>query len=226
MSFDYDSQTRKHYMDAQVASAYHAQFNEGGGLAGFRSRVVAKRERAGVRQLLAHLDVRHVLDLPAGTGKMGVVYKDMGVRVTAADVSGAMLDIARKVYAELQYADVTFAQCDAENATSLASDGRFDVVVCLRLMHRVPAEVRERMLAEFAVVAPWLVISYGIDSWFHRLRRPLRRFLFRNKDVGVSTFPTMDGAMRELGRFYRIVNVKPVFTGLSGEYLFLLARRP
>jgi 2-polyprenyl-3-methyl-5-hydroxy-6-metoxy-1,4-benzoquinol methylase len=225
MTFDYEKQTREHYKNTSVAREYHREFTELGGVDGFRYRWVAQRERQATQALLERIHPRRVLDLPTGTGKMAPVFKALGVQVTAADISQEMLGVAREVYARLGYDRVTFEQCEAEKASRLAADVGFAAVVCIRLMHRVPREVRTAILAEFARTSPNLVISYGVTSLLHKPRRMLRRLLVGGRDVSESEYPTMHECLAELGRFHTIVARRSVIPLLSGEHVFLLVRR-
>jgi 2-polyprenyl-3-methyl-5-hydroxy-6-metoxy-1,4-benzoquinol methylase len=221
MTFDYQKQTREHYQDPNVAKAYHREFTSLRGLNGLRFRLVARRERAVAHAFLQTIGPRVVLDIPSGTGKMAVVYKHLGVNVVAADISNEMLDVARKVYSDLSHAAVQFVQCDAENAAGLTTGRNVDVVVCIRLMHRVPADVRQSILKQFAEAAPHLIVSYGVDSRFHRARRSLRRALVGGLDVSASEYATMEQATRELAEHFHVVDFRSVIWGLSNEYLFL-----
>lgn len=225
MTFDYKKQTRDHYKSAAVANAYHAEFTSLRGLNGFRFRLITRRERTVTRQLLRLIGPRTVLDIPAGTGKMAPVYKELGIKVIAADISNEMLEVSRRVYTDLQYENVHFVQCEAESAANLASDYRFDAVVCVRLMHRVPAAIRRTMLEQFARTARHLIVSYGIDSPFHRVRRSVRRALIGGLDVSVSQYVTMHRATTEIGEFFHIADCLAVLPGFSNEYLFVATSR-
>jgi 2-polyprenyl-3-methyl-5-hydroxy-6-metoxy-1,4-benzoquinol methylase len=161
MAFDYEAETRKHYQDDATAADYHEAFASRRGLRAWRFRVVAGRERALVGALLSRVPHGTVLDLPAGTGKLASLLAPLGARVTACDLSPNMLAIARQEYAAAGLSDARFEICDAERIGATLG-GRFDVAVCLRLMHRVPAQVRRAILRELAGMAGHTIVSFGI----------------------------------------------------------------
>ncbi len=118
-----------------------------------------------------------ILDLPAGTGKLAPVFAALGGAVVACDISASMLEIARREYPAAGCTNATFRVCDAEQIAGTLGQ-RFDVAVCLRLLHRVPSDVRDRVLAELAAVADHAIVSMGIETGYHRARRQVRGWLF------------------------------------------------
>ena len=218
-AFDYAHDT-KHFYSDEVAADYHRALTEIGGLRGFRVRLVADRERALVRRFVLRVPHRTVLDIPAGTGKLAPLFKESGSAVTACDISESMLAIGRSVYKAAGHAQVEFRTCDAEQINSTL--GRhFDLAVCLRLLHRVPWEVKERVLAELARVADHVVLSAGVDSPYHRLRRTVRGALLGGDPRALGAEPI--AALRRLiGHYFHIVDFARVLPVLSQEVVFLL----
>src|SRR5688500_12825972 len=93
MSFDPQS----HYQNATVARNYdHERFSS---LAG---RFFQNVERKTLEQMLSVLPHgSSLLDVPVGTGRIAKVLLDRGFRVTAADISSEMIDVARERIAKL-----------------------------------------------------------------------------------------------------------------------------
>jgi SAM-dependent methyltransferase len=222
--FDYEEGTRSHYQDDSVARNYHAEFTQLKGLNGARFRFIASRERRAVRTLLKQLSAKRVIDVPAGTGKMAPVFREFGCSVTACDVSGNMLSIARETYQAEGPDDVSFQVVDLESGTQTLA-GPFDVVVCVRLMHRVPDDVKGRMLSQIAALAPHAIVSFGVDSGYQRLRRSIRAMAFRSRDAGAETRPTADGIRELVTRNFEIERDIPVAAGISAERMYLLKSR-
>jgi SAM-dependent methyltransferase len=224
MAFDYQHETKAHYQSAEVADAYHAAFAGPGGWRTLRGRVVAAREKAMVAQFLQRIPHRRILDLPAGTGKLAPVFAALRAAVVACDVSAAMLEIARREYPAAGCADVDFRICDAEEITRTLGQ-RFDVAVCLRLLHRVPSDVRSRILAELAASADHAIISMGIETGYHRARRQLRNFVF-----GDGTDPLCYESLRaveaQLKAHFQILARKSILPGVSQEMIYLLRPSP
>ncbi len=218
--FDYERETRRHYQDDAVAADYHGAFAEARGWRGLRFRAVAARERAAVGELLERVPHATVLDLPAGSGKLAPLMRDLGARVTACDLSPNMLALARREYAAAGLAETTFAECDAERVTETLG-GRFEAAVCLRLMHRVPPEARRRILAGLAGAADHAVVSYGGETGVHALRRRLRGGLLGGGTDRLCYAPLAE-ILAEVGERFEVLGRAWVMPWLSQEIVLLL----
>lgn len=125
-----------------------------------------------------------VLDLPCGTGRLVPLLAGAGFRVTAADVSPSMLQLARSNWQAAQtkasaaMAPVRFEQRDAMETKY--SDGEFDGVICHRLFHHFnEPETRVTALKELRRICSGLVIvsffnSFAVDAIRRRLKHTLR----------------------------------------------------
>jgi len=137
-------------------------------------RRVDAAERRIVAEVVASLGVRGpVLDVPCGAGRLLPLLGAGGRGCFGADVSPEMLGLARRVAAEAQVA----CACLAADARRLPfADGRFELALSMRLLHRV-REPGERMavLRELARVSRgWVLFSfYNRRSW-RGLRERLR----------------------------------------------------
>jgi len=224
MKFDYERDTRRFYQDDAKAQRYHDMFTSPGGWRNLPSRVVAHRERRVVQALLARVPHASALDIPAGTGKLASVFASLGTRVVASDIAPSMLKRAESEYRKAGYAQI---DCRIADAADLAcfDDDAFDVTVCLRLMHRVPASLRESMLREFARVAPYALVSFGIENGFHRMRRAARAAIFGGLKDGLC-FCSSAEARAELEPLFEIVAKIWIAPALSQEVIFLLRSKP
>jgi SAM-dependent methyltransferase len=220
MDFDYERDTRKFYQDEATAQRYHAMFMSPSGWRNLPSRVVAQRERRVMRDLLARVPHRSALDIPAGTGKLAGVFASLGTRVVASDISSSMLRQAEAEFARAGHSQVDFRVADAADLGEFAN-GAFDVVACLRLMHRVPSSLRARMLQEFARVAPWAIVSFGIENGFHALRRRTRAAIFGGQRDTLC-FCSLAEACAELAPHFDIMAKTWIAPALSQEMIFLL----
>ena len=222
-AFDYAKDTKEFYSD-EVADDYHRALTEIGGLRGFRVRLVAGRERALVRRFLLRVPHATALDLPAGTGKLAPLFTEAGSAVTACDISQSMLTICQSVYRSIGHENVEFRICDAEKITGTLGR-RFDVAVCLRLLHRVPCEVKERVLAELAAAADHVIVSAGVDSPYHAARRALRGAVLGGDPRALGAAP-LDELRALISRHFQILDVARVLPVLSQEVVFLLKPLP
>ncbi len=223
MAIDYEKDTRSAYQDDRIAQVYHAAFASERGLRSVRFRAVAHRETSVVRSLLGRIKHGRVVDIPAGTGKLAGMFAQLGSSVIACDIAENMLAIARRVYTALGYRNVEFLTCDAAKMSE-SIRGEIDAVVCLRLMHRVPPQVRQAILFEITRVTDHAIISYGVESGFHRLRRRLRNLVFGGGTSALS-YETATAVRHELERKFEILATRAVIPILSQERIYLLRVR-
>lgn len=162
-SFD----ARTHYRDDAVARGYDdARF---GGVSG---RVVQALERRMIlRALRVAGDVRTVIDLPAGTGRLIAPLREAGYDVIGGDISAEMLARAARRGPRTHL-------LQADGASLPLRDGAVDVVVSLRLFPHLPSDQRLALLSEMARVARVGVIAvYQPDrrSAWHLVRNVIQR---------------------------------------------------
>jgi ubiquinone/menaquinone biosynthesis C-methylase UbiE len=224
MAFDYESSTKHAYKDRTVADEYHAAFTEAVTWKTFRAHFIAKREQRIIREFLDRAQPKKALDIPCGTGKLAPVFAGRQCSVVAADISPDMLEIARVGYGRELGDRATFELCDIEQVAHRFAAAGLDTVVCLRLMHRVPADVRGRALDAIARVAPRAIVSFGISSAYHRARKKIRNMVFREPDRPLCQ-ETMEGIRQELARNFEVVDLRHVSPVLSEEVVFLLQSR-
>jgi len=179
----------RHYRDESVARGYdHVRFS------GFAGRVFNFLDREAVRRALADLPAGSLIgDLPCGTGRLAEVALEMGFRVHGMDVSPAMLAVARRRLARFGN------RFTAGTGDILALRGRprFDAVLSARfLMHFPPERQRALVRALAAASRGRVVLTQGIDTRFHRLRRKVKSWTgwFQNP----AAFPVSDAALAEI----------------------------
>ena len=224
MAFDYESSTREAYKDAQTAADYHAAFTDPVTWKTFRAHLIAKREKMVVATFIEQIRSRKVLDIPCGTGKLANIFAEHHCEVIGADIAPSMLAIAKATYEQSLGDRASVEICDIEHSAARFADAGVDTVVCLRLMHRVPPEVRERALEAIAQTAPRSIISFGITSSYHRVRKRVRNVVFRESGRRLCQ-ETMVGIRGELERHFDIRSMRRVAPALSEEVVFLLESR-
>lgn len=220
MGFDYEKRTRDNYKSDELAESYHGAFSEARGWRALRFRLVARWERATVDRFLSRVPAQSVLDIPAGTGKLAPVFQARGLDVTACDVSENMLRVAQREYESRGYERVGFQVCDAAKIRETL-DRDFDVAVCLRLLHRVPADVIAAILAELAASSVHTIASFGVESAYQRARLWLRRGAFGG-DVEELCFRTIPEIHTLLAPHFEVLDSTWIFPLLSRERVFLL----
>ena len=224
MTFDYEQQTRRAYQDDHVAHAYRALYTSRVGWRNLPAHVVARHERRTIADLAMRIPHQRILDLPAGTGKLAGLFATLGSDVVASDISDSMLKLARAEYARIGYRRVSFTISDAIDLTAFGHK-QIDLVVCLRLLHRVPSALRKLMLAQFARVAPYAIVSYGIENTFHKARRCVRTSVFGGRtDARCSC--SVATARAEAETDFEIVESAWIAPMLSQELIFLMKSKP
>jgi SAM-dependent methyltransferase len=114
-----------------------------------------------------------VLDAPCGTGILGPLLRARGLRVVGADISPAMLGVARERGEALGH-----VRADVEHPPYRA--GAFDAVVCARFLMHLPAVSRPRVLATLARLSRGPLVATVCHPYtLKRLGRRLRRALGR-----------------------------------------------
>jgi ubiquinone/menaquinone biosynthesis C-methylase UbiE len=201
-------------------------FEPGHGLKGFLSRTIRRAEQKAVRRALDR-SIRgrpadSLLDVPCGTGKLASVVAGRAKRIVAADVSEAMMELARPVYATVAGFE-GFRVADAEELPF--GDGEFEVVVCLRLLHRVPQSLRRKMVRELARVSSNLVIlSLGIVDPAQQLRSGLRQQLVPGTPIRVPCSPKEARELFEEARL-KPFRARPILPMLSAEWVYAARKK-
>jgi SAM-dependent methyltransferase len=115
--------------------------------------------RRAIAETLSKLQgVKHILDLPCGTGRLSEQLLQSGYQYTGVDLSPAMLEVAREKMANRP--DAKFIQADGEALPF--EPNSFDAILCVRFLNLVPSEPRRKILAEFKRVSKrWLIIASG-----------------------------------------------------------------
>lgn len=219
----YDNDTRKHYQRDDVAREYHEQFAASISLRNLSHVLVAKAEQRSVRRLLKSIrtDISMIADVPCGSGKLMPVFSGLSLPAVAGDVSGPMLRIATRLAHQLA-PSTKFVRLDITQLPF--ADGTFDAVICLRFLHRVPPAIKRAALLELRRIARrYVVVSYGIETRWHRLRQRLRGLLAPGNSI---PYPLTRASIVELFenvglRVVRQVMPMPV---LSAEEMSVLVK--
>jgi 2-polyprenyl-3-methyl-5-hydroxy-6-metoxy-1,4-benzoquinol methylase len=139
----------------------------------------AAGRRQAARTMLAELRRRHpfdsVLDVACGNGTHAIMLAEMGARVTAADISEAMLDHARRRAGDAGLA-VRWVHAPMQEIARHV-EGPFDAILCLgnSLPHLLDPHQLTRALAGFAkLLAPRGVVVLGLLNYARVLARQER----------------------------------------------------
>jgi len=113
-----------------------------------------------------------VLDVPCGGGRVAVHLAQQGYPMSAADLSEAMIEIARQA-AAAGGVECPVERQDIEKMTY--ADRHFGAVVCFRLFHHFPVPaIRERVVTELCRVADrFVVLSYFSPASVTSIKRKM-----------------------------------------------------
>jgi len=154
------------YRSAAGAAAYRGKYRRS-----WARRISNRRELSLVRRALRGIAggrPKTVLDCPCGAGRLLPLLLEGAERVWAADLSAWMIREARRASGGGDR--VVFTQGSAVRLPF--ATGAFDVTLCHRLIHHVPArEERAVILAELARVSRRAVVLSFADAGTRRARR-------------------------------------------------------
>jgi 2-polyprenyl-3-methyl-5-hydroxy-6-metoxy-1,4-benzoquinol methylase len=180
----------KHYQDVAIAERYDRErFSSVAG------RVFNRLERSVLRAAFADVPrTARVLDLPCGTGRLAETLLQEGFRVEGADISAAMLEVARRKLERFGPAFTTRVGDVRELAQR--ERGTYDVGLCARvLMHFPLAQQVEFLRSVATLVKGRVVFSQSLSTPYHRARRQLKRVL---RHANPARYPITEDELREL----------------------------
>ncbi len=127
-----------------------------------------------------------VLDVPCGGGRVTAHLAMQGYKVSAADLSDSMIEIARETFAG-EKLNCTVEKQDIEKLTF--ADKSFDSIISFRLFHHFPdTEIRQRAVTELCRVArKYVALSYFSPMSVTSLKRKLRAAMGKRKSQKHST---------------------------------------
>ena len=147
----YESHTKLKYQDPAFAEEYAVRQSWR------RSPAEWVVGRLEIRQITAGLRLvgrgaSSVVDIPAGSGKLSGLLSGRYADYLAADISAEMM----------RFIPVPVPKTRADVTALPFADKALDLVVCLRLLHRVPEEVVDGAIAEgFRVARQGFLFSYA-----------------------------------------------------------------
>ena len=214
---------RRKYQDPHSAAEYHAsqqaprkrkEFLRKGRLVGW---LVALAERRAISRLVRETGTSGlVLDVPCGGGKLNPVWNRRS-RVLGVDSSRSMLQHF------LSNGGLEALQGDIGSLP--LKDFSAELVICNRLLHRVPPERRAEILGELRrVSSKWAVLYYAVfhqgRGWIVRVNRRLA--LADPTDVFLCTTKDARNEIRKSG--WQIRLERSILIGVAAGHVFLVER--
>jgi 2-polyprenyl-3-methyl-5-hydroxy-6-metoxy-1,4-benzoquinol methylase len=159
-----------HYQDIEVAERYdRVRFS------GLSGRVFDALEKYNVRCAFAGIPTSaEVLDVPCGTGRLAETLLEQGYRVCGVDISGAMLEVAKRKLA--RFGDRFSTLVADVHELAREQPKRFDCALCARVLMHFPLDGQIRFLGAVARLSRGPVIfTQSLDTPYQRLRRRAKR---------------------------------------------------
>lgn len=161
------------------------------------------------------------LDAPCGGGRMSLLLAEHGFKVTAADLSPAMIEIAREKTAPR---GVNVVSGDVEALTF--PDRHFDVVLCFRLFQHFPnADIRARVAKELCRVSrSYVLLSYFSPLSTTAMKRALQeKFLGKKRTKFHNSLTEIRGYFEPCG--FELVRDHAQLRGVHALHLAVFRRR-
>ena len=204
------------YQDKTVAANYDDRR-----FTSFKGRLTDNREKQCIANLIKRADFADsILDIPCGTGRMTDLLLDSGYGVTGADISLEMLNFARQRIIN-HNGRVNFTIGDIENLQF--SDGSFDLILTIRLLHHIPSDLHMKIFHELhRVTRRWVIISFSNKYSFQSIRRNARSKFSKEPrySIGPSDFRS-EVAQAD----FDLVKYVPLLPGFSESVIPLLRKK-
>jgi len=178
----------------------------------YQERKNPRKHRAEMRlvdRALVHVPrEHHVLDVPCGYGRVMQHLFAQGYRVSGADLSESMLELARANLAPQGWS----GRLERQDLQALGYPERaFDTLICFRVFHHFPdAGTRQAVVSELCRVAGrFVLLSYfSPDSFSSRLERLRIRLGLKQPSRYPTTLTELEGyfgppGFRRVGDFAR-----------------------
>jgi 2-polyprenyl-3-methyl-5-hydroxy-6-metoxy-1,4-benzoquinol methylase len=164
-----------------------------------------------------------ILDLACGTGRVTEHLLQHGFRVSAGDISQAMLDVAREKLSHYPNL-ISLQKMDAEEIS--AGNDEFEYTICIKLMHLVPSEVRVKILNEISrVTQNFIIVSYSCFTFYGRLRRIIKIIIGRRKTISRFAITKKDLEDELNAANLEIIKKYWTFRPLSEEIILLIKKK-
>ena len=153
---------KMHYQNADVAQRYHIRRTTGakGTATHYLETSVIKK---ALDYVLANTRVNSVLDTPCGEGRLIDLQNLYQLNMSYADISDEMMRIAKEKAPDRQFYKMDLEKVDL--------DREYDLVMCIRLLHHLPDEVKSRVLGSlFKLTKGYVILTFSSPSSLHKRR--------------------------------------------------------
>jgi SAM-dependent methyltransferase len=221
LTYEYERDTRQAYRSLQKARAYknfHTRVLNWARFSTWREQIIVRNALAGCKLP----PQAKILDIPCGTGILAEMFGRLTNPVVAADISLEMMHLARQEYEFPHF--LGFVQSDITQTPFCPGD--FTCIVTLGLMHRLPEEIRNQVLAAIVSLRPrYIIISYSLDSPWERFKQRLLKKLKPSHGSAPAPAPYGDIAREVKAAGLKILHIYHAAPLLSAEIVLVLEKR-
>lgn len=159
----YDVETKNRYRSETVADSYKEGYTKGCSLRILKNKFIAYCEKRAIMKATTYChDVVKLIDIPCGTGKMTSLLSDKYDVYIGMDMSYEMMQQIK------DKEKLTFVQADGTAFPFI--DNAVDLIVTLRLIHRLPADIKHKFFTELARVSKnYIIFSFSDNSLLLRI---------------------------------------------------------
>ena len=184
-SMSYENGTKNAYRNKIKAKSYQDQYIKGAKWARFTMWWQKKILKRVLNECnFTKSDI--ILDIPCGAGYIGDLLSNIPSKIVASDISLEMMDLARNEYEANKF--LSFVQSDIIENTF--KNGHFACVIVLALMHRSPADIREKVCNVISKLTNrYVIISYSVESSFQKLKQSLLQTISSSYIPAPSSIP-------------------------------------
>lgn len=205
-----------HYKDVAVAERYDRER-----FSSIAGRVFNALEKHCVRKAFADLpNSATLLDVPCGTGRLAEALLEEGFSVTGADISPAMLEVARR---KLERFGARFQHRAADvRELAKAEPKSYEAALCARVLMHFPLSEQIEFLASVTKLARRRVVfNQSLSTPYQRLRRRIKRLLGNQPPAA---YPISEGELARLlagAGLREVARLRPM--ALVSEAIFVIA---
>lgn len=148
-------------------------------------RLFSDLEVGVLRSWLALADGARVLDVPAGTGRIGLALAEKGARVIGIDVSHNMLRMAAQKMGVHDSAGARLYLAQGSGSQLPFADNTFDAVTSFKFFHLIPNDRKRDFIRDMArVLKPGSRMVVEFNSPFYGGVLAALRYYLRKKHPG------------------------------------------
>ena len=159
----YEIETKNRYRSESEAASYKDGYTKGYSLKVLINRFIAYCEQRAIMRAASFCGpVNKVIDVPCGTGKMTRLLSERYEQYVGIDMSYEMM---QQIHGAIEG---PFIQADGTEIP--LADSSVDLVVSLRLIHRLPTDVKYAFFKELSRVSgKYIIFSFSDSALMHRI---------------------------------------------------------